>query len=64
MISLQMAVAKHFIRNYTATANKEYTSDTEFGYTVEVWEWISDFLPHFIVDVITYGVSFVSIWVG
>ena len=24
------------------------------GATVEVWEWISDFIPHFIMDVITY----------
>ena len=22
--------------------------------TVEVWEWISDFIPHLIMDVITY----------
>ena len=22
--------------------------------TVEVWEWISNFIPHFIMDVITY----------
>ena len=25
------------------------------GCTVEVWEWISDFTPHFIKDVITYS---------
>ena len=24
------------------------------GYTVEVWEWIHNFIPHFIMDVITY----------
>ena len=24
------------------------------GTTVEVWEWISDFMPHFIMDVVTY----------
>ena len=24
------------------------------GTTVEVWEWISNFIPHFIMDVITY----------
>ena len=24
------------------------------GYTVEVWEWISNFIPHFIMDVIIY----------
>ena len=24
------------------------------GYTVEVSEWISDFISHFIMDVITY----------
>ena len=24
------------------------------GYTVEVWEWISNFIPHFIGRVITY----------
>ena len=24
------------------------------GSTVEVWEWISNFIPHFIVHVITY----------
>ena len=24
------------------------------GATVEVWEWISKFIPHFIMDVITY----------
>ena len=22
--------------------------------TVEVWEWISNFIPHFIIDVIIY----------
>ena len=25
------------------------------GCTVEVWEWISNFSPHFIMDVITYS---------
>ena len=25
--------------------------------TVEVWKWISNFIPHFILDVITYQVS-------
>ena len=24
------------------------------GWTVEVWEWINDFIPHFIGHVITY----------
>ena len=24
------------------------------GATVEVWEWINNFIPHFIMDVITY----------
>ena len=24
------------------------------GYTVEVWEWINNFIPHFMMDVITY----------
>ena len=24
------------------------------GATVEVWEWISNFVPHIIMDVITY----------
>ena len=24
------------------------------GEAVEVWEWISNFIPHFIMDVITY----------
>ena len=24
------------------------------GYTIEVWEWISDFIPHFTWHVITY----------
>ena len=24
------------------------------GATVDVWEWISDLIPHFIMDVITY----------
>ena len=24
------------------------------GYTVEVWEWISDFIPHFMMDIIIY----------
>ena len=27
------------------------------GCTVEVWEWISNFTPHFIIDVITYPCS-------
>ena len=26
------------------------------GSTVEVWEWISNFIPHFILDVITYRI--------
>ena len=26
-----------------------------YGCTVEVSEWISDFIPHFIMDVITYS---------
>ena len=30
-----------------------------FNTTVEVWEWISDFIPHFIVDVI----YFVLLWI-
>ena len=25
------------------------------GPTVEVWEWISNFIPHFIIDVIIYA---------
>ena len=25
------------------------------GVTVEVWEWISNFIPHIIMDVITYA---------
>ena len=24
------------------------------GAAVEVWEWLSNFIPHFIMDVITY----------
>ena len=24
------------------------------GFSVEVWEWIKNFIPHFIIDVITY----------
>ena len=24
------------------------------GYTVEVWEWIRNLIPYFIIDVITY----------
>ena len=24
------------------------------GYNVDVWEWIRNFIPHFIIDVITY----------
>ena len=24
------------------------------GYTVEVYEWINDFISHFIIDAITY----------
>ena len=27
------------------------------GCTIEVWEWISIFVPHFIMDVITYGLE-------
>ena len=23
-------------------------------YTVEVWEWINIFIPHFMIDIITY----------
>ena len=22
------------------------------GYTVEIWDWLSNFIPHFIIDVI------------
>ena len=25
-----------------------------YGYTIEVWEWIGNFTPHFIIGVITY----------
>ena len=25
------------------------------GGTVEVWEWVSNFIPHFIMDVITFS---------
>ena len=24
------------------------------GFTIEVWEWVSNFTPQFIIDVITY----------
>ena len=24
------------------------------GYTIKVWEWIDDFIPHFIMDVVSY----------
>ena len=27
---------------------------TNFNSTVEVWEWISKFIPHFMIDAITY----------
>ena len=27
---------------------------SNFIHTVEVWEWISNYIPHFIIDVITY----------
>ena len=27
------------------------------GATVEVWEWITNFIGHFIMDVITYAIS-------
>ena len=34
------------------------------GCTVEVWEWISNFIPHFIRDVITYPCRNWMIFVG
>ena len=27
------------------------------GTTVEVWEWISNFMPRFVLDVITYNAA-------
>ena len=32
------------------------------GATVDVWEWISNFIPHFIMDVITYPGCLVQEW--
>ena len=29
--------------------------------TVEVWEWISNFIPHFIMDVITLGLKLIQV---
>ena len=31
-----------------------YPSRNINGATVEVWEWMSKFIPHIVVDVITY----------
>ena len=25
------------------------------GFTIEIWDWISNFIPHFIMDIITYS---------
>ena len=30
------------------------------GATVEVWEWIGNFIPHFMIDVITYPCWYLS----
>ena len=35
-------------------SNKLYDEITCPFYAVEVWEWISNFIEHFIMDVITY----------
>ena len=32
-----------------------YLSPNFNGSTVEVWEWISDFIPHIIMDAIAYS---------
>ena len=31
-----------------------YTFSNFNGYTVEVWEWVSNFIPHYELDEITY----------
>ena len=33
------------------------------GCTVELWEWISNFIPHFIMRLISYPTQFWRIWV-
>ena len=40
--------------HYKVWHNITYPSPNFNGCTVEVWEWISDFTPHFIGHVITY----------
>ena len=32
-----------------------YPSSNFNGRTVDIWEWTSNFIPHFIMDVITYS---------
>ena len=36
---------------YTVVAYITHHFDS-ISYTIEVWEWISNFIPHFIMDVI------------
>ena len=46
------------IRNYTHYKMWDeisYPFPNFNGSTVDVWEWITDFIPHFIMDVLTYG---------
>ena len=54
-----------WISNYT---HREVWNDIAYpfpnfnGYTVEVWKWISNFIPHFIMDAITYPCVFVLLF--
>ena len=48
---------QHWISNHMAREVWDeitYVFPNFNDYTVEVWEWISNFIPHFMMDAITY----------
>ena len=46
---------------YSSTVKQPYIHENTYsfsnfnGATVDIWEWINNFIPHFIMDVITYS---------
>ena len=51
--SIQAWIINHMASNVWDEIT-QYPFSNFSGCTVDVWEWISNFIPHFIMDVITY----------
>ena len=49
IIIIQVGISNHMPSNVCGEIT--YSSPNLNGVTVEVWEWISNFIPHFIMDV-------------